>query len=67
MRTGASSHQAGDGLTVPAGACELHQVVQWLRSAGYSQVNSIGHSLGSVIAVDEAAIFRGRGPAGDRL
>lgn len=55
--TGASSHPAGDGLTVPVGACELHQVVQWLRAAGYPQVDSIGHSLGSVIAVDEAATY----------
>jgi pimeloyl-ACP methyl ester carboxylesterase len=40
----------------------LHQVVQWLRGS-YGQVNVIGHSLGSVIAIDEA----GRYNDADRL
>jgi pimeloyl-ACP methyl ester carboxylesterase len=32
--------------------------VQWLRAQGYTEVDSIGHSLGSVIAVAEAATYR---------
>jgi pimeloyl-ACP methyl ester carboxylesterase len=40
----------------------LHQVIQWLRGQ-YAEVNVIGHSLGSVVAVDEA----GRYNDADRL
>jgi pimeloyl-ACP methyl ester carboxylesterase len=40
----------------------LHQVVQWLRPS-YAEVNVVGHSLGSVISVDEA----GRYNDADRL
>jgi pimeloyl-ACP methyl ester carboxylesterase len=55
--TGASSRPAGGSLTVPGDAWALHQVVQWLRAEGFTQIDSIGHSLGSVIAVAEAATY----------
>lgn len=36
----------------------LHQLVTWLRgSLGYSQVNLVGHSLGSVISIQEAGTY----------
>jgi pimeloyl-ACP methyl ester carboxylesterase len=40
----------------------LHQTIQWIRGQ-FAQVNVIGHSLGSVVAVDEA----GRYNDADRL
>ena len=55
--TGASSHPLSTELTIDSEAYVLHQIVSWLRaSEGYSQVNLIGHSLGSVISIQEAGI-----------
>ena len=57
--TGASSHPPSTDLAIGAEAYVLHQIVGWLRAAcGYSQVNLIGHSLGSVISVDEAGEYQ---------
>jgi pimeloyl-ACP methyl ester carboxylesterase len=57
--TGESSRPSSDQLTVNGEAYVLHQIVSWLRgSANYSQVNLIGHSLGSVISIQEAGIYR---------
>jgi pimeloyl-ACP methyl ester carboxylesterase len=56
--TGASSHPPSTDLTIDAEAYVLHQIVTWLRDTeGYSQVNLIGHSLGSVIEIQEAGAF----------
>jgi pimeloyl-ACP methyl ester carboxylesterase len=57
--TGKSTHPPADQITITSEAYVLHQIVSWLRSsAGYSQVNLIGHSLGSVISIQEAGIYR---------
>jgi pimeloyl-ACP methyl ester carboxylesterase len=55
--TGASSHPPGTAVTLAADAYELHQAVAWLRAQGYAQVNSVGHSLGSIIAIAESAAY----------
>src|SRR5712692_5380428 len=57
--TGKSSHPPSDQMTVNDEAYVLHQIVSWLRRSGdYGQVNLIGHSLGSVISIQEAGIYR---------
>ncbi len=56
--TGSSSHPFSAEITIGSDAYVLHQIVQWLRgSLGYSQVNLIGHSLGSVISIQEAGRY----------
>ncbi|HEY3905830.1 MAG TPA: alpha/beta fold hydrolase [Streptosporangiaceae bacterium] len=56
--TGASSHPPSVDITIDTDAYVLHQVVTWLRGTlGYGQVNLIGHSLGSVISVQEAGRY----------
>jgi len=57
--TGASSHPLSTDLTIDSEAYVLHQIVTWLRTdQGYDQVNLIGHSLGSVISIQEAGQFQ---------
>jgi pimeloyl-ACP methyl ester carboxylesterase len=56
--TGASSHPLSTGITIDAEAYVLHQIVTWLRdSLGFTQVNLVGHSLGSVISIQEAGTY----------
>ncbi len=56
--TGASSHPFSLDITIGTEAYVLHEIVQWLRgSQGYDQVNLIGHSLGSVISIQEAGRY----------
>ena len=57
--TGASSHPPSASISIQSDAYVLHQIIQWLRmSQGYTQVNAIGHSYGSVITVDEAGTYK---------
>lgn len=57
--TGKSSYPAGAAISIKGEAYVLHQIVSWLHSsAGYSQVNLIGHSLGSVISIQEAGSYQ---------
>jgi pimeloyl-ACP methyl ester carboxylesterase len=57
--TGKSSRPAGVQLTINNEAYVLHQIVGWLRgSLEYSQVNLIGHSLGSVISIQESGTYQ---------
>ena len=57
--TGTSSHPLSIGITIGAEAYVLHQIVTWLREdIGYGQVNLVGHSLGSVISIEEACQYR---------
>jgi pimeloyl-ACP methyl ester carboxylesterase len=57
--TGKSSRPPAGQVTVSNEAYVLHQIVSWLRSsANVSQVNLIGHSLGSVISIQEAGIYQ---------
>lgn len=56
--TGASSRPPSVSLTIISEAYVLHQIVTWLRtSLGYGQVNLVGHSLGSVISIQEAGTY----------
>ena len=57
-RTGASSHPLSIEITIGAEAYVLHQIVTWLhKDFGYVKVNLVGHSLGSVIAIEEAGQY----------
>jgi pimeloyl-ACP methyl ester carboxylesterase len=58
LGTGRSSHPVSTDVSMPADAFILHQLVQGLHLLGFKQVNSIGHSYGSGIAMHEAATFR---------
>jgi pimeloyl-ACP methyl ester carboxylesterase len=59
LGTGNSSRPPSAALAVSDEAYVLHQLVAWLRgSRGYSQVNLIGHSLGSVISIQEAGLYQ---------
>jgi pimeloyl-ACP methyl ester carboxylesterase len=44
-------------LNVAADANVLHQLIQWLRGRGFGPVTVIGHSLGSIVSVTEAATY----------
>jgi len=56
--TGASSHPLSTEITISSEAYVLHQIVTWLRdSLGYAEVNLVGHSLGSVISIEEAGRY----------
>lgn len=57
LGTGESSHPASTSLTVQASAFVLHQVITYARGLGYRQVDLIGHSLGSIIAVQDAGTW----------
>jgi pimeloyl-ACP methyl ester carboxylesterase len=64
--TGQSSHPAGSAVTIGAGAYVVHQLVQGLRDGTIGRVAGgmpfqgvvlIGHSLGSIIALEEASTY----------
>ena len=55
---GGSSHPLSTLITTDADAYVLHQLVGDLRRVGYGRVDVVGHSFGSIIAVDEAAAYR---------
>jgi pimeloyl-ACP methyl ester carboxylesterase len=60
LGTGQSTSPPAVDLTVGGDAAVLHQVIAWVRgTAGYTDVNVIGHSLGSAIAVQEAGTWPG--------
>lgn len=59
---GASSHPAGAQITIPSNASSIHQVIARLRAGAvdgvrYDRVVLVGHSLGSLIAWYEAAMY----------
>lgn len=55
--SGESSHPTSTSITVTVDAFVLHQMISKARSMGHGEVNSIGHSYGSGIAVREAATY----------
>lgn len=57
LGSGRSSHPVSTDITMPGEAYRLHTVILGLRALGYKQVNSIGHSYGSGIALHEAAVY----------
>ncbi|HKI00701.1 MAG TPA: alpha/beta hydrolase [Thermoanaerobaculia bacterium] len=64
---GQSSHPAADAVTIESNACVVHQIVQALRGGNLvipsfgriraERVALVGHSLGSVISIQEAATY----------
>lgn len=60
LGTGKSSRVPGTSLnqTVQVDASVLHQLVTWTRNKGYTSVNAVGHSLGSVTVTKEAALHK---------
>ncbi len=54
---GQSSHPVSSSITEETDAYVLHELLQLVRVFGYSHVNSIGHSYGSGIALEEAATY----------
>jgi pimeloyl-ACP methyl ester carboxylesterase len=57
MGAGKSSHPLSTDITQATDGYVLHRIVQLVRALGYKQVNSIGHSYGSGIALEEAATY----------
>jgi len=56
--TGASSHPLSTSITFQGDAYVLHEIIQWLRNTkGYTQVNTVGHSYGSGVTVQEAGTY----------
>lgn len=58
LGAGASSHPLSTLVTTAADAYVLHQVVALMRTDGFPAVDVVGHSFGSVIAIDEAAAYQ---------
>lgn len=55
---GQSSHPLSTEINVVSNASVLHQIVQWTRhSLGYSQVNLVAHSMGSLATIQEAGTY----------
>lgn len=50
LGTGGSSHPDSTEITAAVSAYAVHQAITWVRGRGFSAVNLIGHSVGSVIA-----------------
>lgn len=58
LGSGSSSHPVSTAITVDTNAYVLHQVINWLHGLNaYGRYNVVGHSLGSIAAVDEAATY----------
>lgn len=58
LGAGASSHPLSALVTTAADAFALHQVISSMRADGFATVDVVGHSFGSVVAIDEAASYR---------
>lgn len=57
LGAGSSSRPLGAEISAAADSFVLHQLVQWLRARDLAQVTVIGHSLGSIIAMNAAATY----------
>ncbi|NUR25802.1 MAG: alpha/beta hydrolase [Catenulispora sp.] len=57
LGAGSSSHPLSGLLTPQSDAYVLHQVVEALRRHRFTTIDVVGHSFGSVVAVQEAATF----------
>lgn len=58
LGAGASSHPPSAQVTTDADAFALHQVIGLMRADGFTTVEVVGHSFGSVVAIDEAGAYR---------
>lgn len=56
-RTYWASHPASTRLTIDANAFALHQLLGWVREQGFGQVNLVGHSMGSLVALNETSEY----------
>jgi pimeloyl-ACP methyl ester carboxylesterase len=57
--TGASSHPISTDITFQSDAYVLHEIISWLHyGQGYRQIDSIAHSYGSAVAIQEAGSYR---------
>jgi pimeloyl-ACP methyl ester carboxylesterase len=56
--SGKSSHPVSTDITESTDAYVLHQLIELLHRIGYRTINSIGHSYGSGIALEEAATYQ---------
>lgn len=54
---GASSRPPSLKVTMDTDVYALHQAIQWLRGRDYRDVTVVGHSLGTIIAISEAAAY----------
>jgi len=55
---GASSHPLSTSVTIEANSFVLHQIIQHFAAThNYGKIDSVGHSMGSLIALDEAAAY----------
>lgn len=54
---GASTRPLSTEITMASDAFVLHQLVELLKLLGYRQVNSVSHSYGSGVALQEAATY----------
>jgi pimeloyl-ACP methyl ester carboxylesterase len=55
---GGSSKPVSTDITAAGTSYILHQLVSWLRNdKHYAEVNSVGHSIGAAIAINEAATY----------
>jgi len=57
LGAGESSHPLSTLITTDADAYVLHQLIGDLRDVGFAGLDVVGHSFGSIIAVDEAAAY----------
>lgn len=57
LGAGQSSHPLSALVTTSADAFILHEIISTMRASGFTGVDVVGHSFGSVIAIDEAACF----------
>ncbi|NUP46754.1 MAG: alpha/beta hydrolase [Catenulispora sp.] len=57
LGAGASSHPLSTLVTTVADAYVLHEVIGAMRADGFAGVDVVGHSFGSVVAVDEAGTY----------
>ncbi|GGK91841.1 alpha/beta hydrolase [Nocardia jinanensis] len=55
LGTGAGTRPPSGELTVSSDAFVLHQLIGWVHDQGYTEVNAIGHSLGSATLTHEAS------------
>jgi pimeloyl-ACP methyl ester carboxylesterase len=57
LGTGQSSRPASASVTLDASAYVLHQLIYWARGIGYARINVIAHSIGSVVAIQDASTW----------
>jgi pimeloyl-ACP methyl ester carboxylesterase len=57
LGAGQSSHPLSALVTTSADAYILHELIGKMRASGYTRIDVIGHSFGSVVAIDEDAAY----------